>query len=515
MTQAEPEGARNASADLVVVLAAGEGTRMKSPELPKVLHELAGRPLLGHVVDAAETAGAPRICVVVGHHREAVSEYLGEAYPQVTTAVQAEQNGTGHAVRCALEALAEAGSPVETGTVVVVAGDTPLLTAATLEHLVTEHERAGAKATVLSAELDDPTGYGRIVRDSSGLVRGIVEHKDATDAQRAIREVNSGMYVFDAAALTATIGRLTTDNVQGEEYLTDVLGLLVGDGEVVAAAVAADADDILGINDREQLAVAGAILRDRINSEWMRAGVTIIDPATTWIESTVQLEAGVTICPSSYLQGQTTVAAGAVIGPDSTLIDCEVAAGAEVLRSHLVDAYVGAGASVGPFTYLRPGARLGQGGKAGAFVEIKNSNVGDGAKVPHLSYVGDADIGSGSNIGAATVFVNYDGVSKHRIVVGENARVGSDTMLVAPVEIGDGAYTGAGSVITEDVPPGALALGRATQRNIEDWVLRARPGTSSASSATSAQSALHADPGGAGGRDDEETSNRSQAGDPS
>lgn len=483
---------------------------MKSPGTPKVLHQLAGRPLVAHVVEAAQQTGASQVCVVVGHHREAVIDYLASAYPGVSTAVQDEQNGTGHAVRCALEALDAEGRGVDAGTIVVLAGDTPLLGAQTLSGLVAEHRATGAQATVLSAELDDPAGYGRIVRDAEGNVTGIVEHKDATEDQRRIREINSGMYAFAAESLRRKIGQLSTDNAQGEEYLTDVLGLLADDGEVIAASVAPDADDVLGINDREQLAEAGAILRDRANSAWMRAGVSIIDPRTTWIEGGVQLEAGVTIHPNSHLQGDTKVASGAIIGPDTTLVDSEVAAGAEVLRSHVVEAYIGSGATVGPFTYLRPGAHLADGAKAGAYVEIKNARVGSGAKVPHLSYVGDAEIGAGTNIGAATVFVNYDGVSKHRIVVGDNARVGSDTMLIAPVHVGDGAYTGAGSVITEDVPPGALALGRAHQRNIDDWVLRSRPGTSSA---TAAEAAAHAaDPADASGSAARDTSTDPQAG---
>jgi bifunctional UDP-N-acetylglucosamine pyrophosphorylase/glucosamine-1-phosphate N-acetyltransferase len=315
-----------------------------------------------------------------------------------------------------------------------------------------------------------------------------VEQKDADEAQRAVREINSGVYAFDLAALRDSLGRLTTDNAQGEEYLTDVIGLQVKAGQPVAAVAADDADEILGVNDRAQLAVAGALLRDRINDAWMRSGVTIIDPATTWIDADVALERDCVIERNTGLHGRTTVASGAVVGPDTSLTDVTVGAGASVVRTQGSQAEIGPGATVGPFTYIRPGTRLAAKAKLGAYVEAKNAVVGAGSKVPHLSYVGDVEIGEGSNIGAATVVVNYDGIAKHRTVIGDHVRVGSDSMLVAPVTIGDGAYTAAGSVITDDVPPGAMAVGRARQRNVEGWVARKRPGTASANAAEAASS---------------------------
>lgn len=465
----------------VVILAAGEGKRMKSA-LPKVLHEVAGRSLLGHVVEAAAHVEPEHVVVVIGHGREQVAAHLAEVAPWVLTVVQEEQLGTGHAVRIALHDLAARGASLS-GPVVVVTGDTPLLRGDTLSGLLAAHSGA---CTVLTARIADPTGYGRIVR-SGDAVTAIVEERDATDEQRAIDEINSGMYAFDAASLSDTIERLSTDNAQGEEYLTDVVGLLTTDGMRVDAFIAPDADDIRGVNDRVQLAEAGAIMRDRINTRWMREGVTMADPSSVWIDVDVELEADVTVLPQTILRGPTVIASGAQVGPGTTLISCEVGAGAQVIHTWAELAVIGDGAQVGPFTYLRPGAQLGADAKAGAYVEIKNSQVGDGAKVPHLSYVGDATIGEGTNIGAATVFVNYDGQEKHRTVVGRDVRIGSDSMLVAPVEIGDGAYTAAGSVITEDVPPGAMAVGRAKQRNVEGWVERRRPNSSSASAARAAR----------------------------
>lgn len=443
----------------------------------KVLHEVAGEPLVGHVLRAVHGAGIPDVVVVVGHQRERVVEYLAAAYPQARSAVQETMRGTGDAVRQALPEV-----PEDADTVMVLAGDTPLLTAETLRTLSDHHRESGATATILTAKLEDPTGYGRIVRSGEGVQR-IVEHKDASEAEREIDEINSGLYLFDAAALREGLQQLTSHNAQGEEYLTDVVEWLVDSGRTVTAYLTQDPDEIHGINDRVQLAAAGAVLRDRVARAWMREGVTIEDPATTWIEASVRLEPDVVVRRNSHLAAGTTVASGAEIGPDTTLIGCAVGSGASVVRTHADHADIGAGASVGPFTYLRPGTVLRAKSKAGAYVEIKNSEVGEGAKVPHLSYVGDAQIGEGTNIGAATVFVNYDGVNKHRTVVGKHARIGSDTMLVAPVEIGDGAYTAAGSVITEDVPAGDLGLGRARQRNIEGWVEGKRPGSSSARAA--------------------------------
>ena len=462
-------GARLAA---VVILAAGEGTRMRSSRTPKVLHELLGRTLVGHVVAASRTLDPEHLVVVVGHGREQVTAHLAEIDPQASAVVQHEQNGTGHAVRVALETM-----PGLAGTVVVLPGDAPLLTAQTLQLLVAEHERQGAATTVLTARLDDATGYGRVVRTESGAVRAIVEHKDADAATREVREINSSVYAFDAAQLRAALSQLTTDNAQGEEYLTDVVAIHRAAGLAVAAYVTPVPTEVMGINDRVQLAEARGLLRDAIVAQHQRAGVTIDDPASTWIDVQVSIDADVTIATGCQLHGSTQVAVGAVVGPDTTLVDTLVGPDATVLRAHCVGAVIGPEANVGPFTYLRPGTRLGTSSKAGAFVEIKASEVGEGSKVPHLSYVGDATIGTGSNIGAATVFVNYDGRAKHRTTVGDGVRIGSDTMLVAPLTVGDGAYTAAGSVITQDVPAGSLGVGRARQRNIEGWVDRKRTPT--------------------------------------
>lgn len=470
----------------VIVLAAGEGTRMKSAT-PKVLHEVCGRSLVGHVVAGARSAGARRVVVVLGHGRDRVQQHLADAGEDLFFAVQEEQNGTGHAVRVALEQLADEAVVLDSGPVIVTAGDAPLLGGETLEMLLAEHARTAAAVTMLSAVLPDPTGYGRVVRDDDGTVTAIVEHRDADEFILAIDEVNSGTYAFDPGFLAEAIGRLSTQNSQGEEYLTDLVAIARGDGRTVAAVAAPDPADIMGVNNRAQLAEVGAIMRGRINRSWMLAGVTMVNPETTYVDAGVVLEPDTTLLPGTSLQGTTVVASGAVVGPDSTLVDTRVGEGARVEFSHCVGAEIGAGCEVGPFTRLRPGTRLLDGARAGSFVEIKNSTVGPGSKVPHLSYVGDATVGAGSNIGAATVVVNYDGAAKHRTVIGDQVRIGSDTMLVAPVSIGDGAYTAAGSVITEDVPPGALGIGRGRQRNIAGWVAASRPGTASASAAMAAE----------------------------
>ena len=493
----------------VVVLAAGEGTRMRSAT-PKVLHAVGGRTLVGHVLSAVAGLEPEHLVVVVGHGRDQVGAHVAAIAPDAVAVVQEQQNGTGHAVRVALEGLDSWGAPdLGPGPVLVLAGDTPLLTTATLQSLVDTHVGAGAASTVLTAVVDDPTGYGRVLRDpATGHVTGIVEHKDADDAQRAVREINSGVYAFDAVALREALGRLTTDNAQGEEYLTDVLGLHVSSGLVVAAVATDDVVETLGVNDRVQLAEAGAILRDRTNRRWMREGVTIVDPATTWIDSDVVLDRDVVIERNTGLHGTTSVGSGSVVGPDSTLVDVVVGEGASVVRSQATSARIGDGATVGPFTFVRPGTVLGPKAKLGAYVEAKNAVVGAGSKVPHLSYVGDAEIGEGSNIGAATIFVNYDGVEKHRSTVGDHVRIGSDSMIVAPVSIGDGAYTAAGSVIIDDVPPGAMAVARARQRNVEGWVERKRAGSPSAEAAARARDAASTSgpaSAGSGGSTHEET----------
>ena len=460
----------------VIVLAAGEGTRMKSAT-PKVLHSVAGRSLLGHVLHAINHLNPTELRIVVGSGREAVEAHIADISPKATTVFQERRGGTGHAAQLALAGKAPKG------TVLVLAGDTPLLSGDSLAQFVEAHTSGKFAASVLTAEHPEPTGYGRIIRDDSDELLRIVEEKDATDDEKFIYEINSGVYAFDGEKLAASIGKLTTANAQGELYLTDVIGILKSAGEAIAAIMIDDFTETLGVNDRVQLAESAAMLRDRINDQWMRAGVTIVDPTTTWIDATVELSNDVTLHPGTALLGSTKVATGAVIGPRTTLTDCVVKEGAQVLESIAIQTVIGEGSTVGPFTYLRAGTQLGDSTKAGAFVEMKNATVGTGSKIPHLSYVGDATIGVGSNIGAATIFVNYDGVEKHHTTVGDQVRIGSDTMLVAPVSIGDGAYTAAGSVITEDVPAGAIGVGRAKQRNVLDWVLRKRPGSKSAQAA--------------------------------
>ncbi|MBF9067804.1 bifunctional UDP-N-acetylglucosamine diphosphorylase/glucosamine-1-phosphate N-acetyltransferase GlmU [Streptacidiphilus fuscans] len=470
----------------VIVLAAGEGTRMKSAVLPKVLHPLSGRTLVGHAVAAGRELTPEQLVVVIGHMRDKVAAHLAEVDPGVRTVVQEEQKGTGNAVRVALEALAADGIALD-GTVVVTTGDTPLLTGATLKALAATHAADGNAVTVLTAEVPDATGYGRIMRGADGSVRAIVEHKDATDEQRAVAEINSGVFAFDGKLLAEGLAEVRTDNSQAEEYLTDVLGILREAGHRVGAVVAADYRDILGINDRVQLAEARRIMNDRLLDAAMRSGVTVVDPATTWVDVQVSYERDALIHPNTQLHGATVVGEGAEIGPNCTLRDTEVGAGAVVSNTTATSAVIGAGASVGPYAYLRPGTVLGVKAKVGTYVETKNAELGDGAKVPHLSYVGDATIGEGTNIGAASVFVNYDGVNKHRSTIGAHCRTGSDNMFVAPVTVGDGAYTAAGSVIYQDVPAGALGVARAQQRNIEGWVERKRPGTVSAEAAAAAK----------------------------
>src|SRR4051794_6591129 len=448
----------------------------------KVLHTMCGRTLLGHVLAAVEPLQAHQTLVVVGHGRDQVIGELDKTAGGAKPVVQDPQNGTGHAVRLALEAAGD----VE-GAVVVVPGDAPLITPGTIDALLRRHLETLAGATLLTARMPDPTGYGRIVRDPDGHVTAIVEEKDADERVRQIDEVGTSVYVFDAVKLRANLAGLTTDNAQREEYLTDVIGLLVADGDVVASVTAEDHRETLGINDQVQKAEARRLMRDRIVEHWMREGVTITDPQTTWMGVGVRLEPDVTLHQNTQLHGNTTIKSGAVVGPDCTLTNTTVHEGATVVKSHCEGADIGPDATVGPYSYLRPGTRLGARAKAGAYVEMKAATVGDDSKVPHLSYVGDAEIGDRSNIGAATVFVNYDGVEKHRTKVGDDVRVGSDTMLVAPVEVGDGAYTAAGSVITEDVPPGAIGVARERQRNIEGWVEKRRAGTKSAEAARRAR----------------------------
>ncbi len=466
----------------VIVLAAGGGTRMKSKTM-KVLHPIAGRSMVGHVLAAASALEPTRIVAVVGHQREQVGAHITDLVPDAVLAVQETQDGTGHAVRTAWEALpAEA----RTGTVVVAAGDTPLLDGSSLQAFVEFHHTTGGALSILTGIVADPFGYGRIVRDADGGVTAIVEQKDADDVQAAINEINSGILAFDAAFLDSALPRIGNSNANGEYYLTDTVTIACEDGLRVGAFTIDDVMQTEGANDRAQLATLAAELNRRILDRWMRAGVTVIDPTSTWIDADVKLEADVTILPGVQLLGATVVAEDAVIGPDSTLKDVEVGAGARVVRTHAELAVIGAGATVGPFSYLRPGTELGAGGKIGAFVETKNARIGDGAKVPHLSYVGDATIGESANIGAGTIFANYDGVEKHHTVIGAHAKTASNNTFVAPVTVGDGAATGAGSVIRRDVPPGALAVTSGPQRHIDRWAQRKRAGTPQAEAAARA-----------------------------
>ncbi|MEX0429017.1 bifunctional UDP-N-acetylglucosamine diphosphorylase/glucosamine-1-phosphate N-acetyltransferase GlmU [Nocardioides sp. DS6] len=491
----------------VIVLAAGGGTRMKS-KTPKVLHTIAGRSMVGHVLTAVRDAGASHVVAVVGHQRELVGPHIEQLMPEATIAVQEEQLGTAHAVRVAVETAA-LGDPAGDGrsTVLVAYGDTPLLRGESLRALVADHEAAGRALTILSGIVPTPFGYGRIVREQDGSVAAIVEEKDASDEQRAITEINSGILAFDARFLAAVLPKIGNDNAKGEYYLTDAVALARAEGMPVGAYVLDDVRQTEGANDRAQLAALGKELNARIVTRWMTEGVTVMDPATTWIEADVELEPDVTILPGVQLLGATKVEEDAVIGPDSTLKDCEVGAGARVVRTHAELAVIGAGANVGPFSYLRPGARLGDRGKIGAFVEVKNSEIGEGAKVPHLSYVGDATIGEGTNIGAGTIFANYDGVAKHHTTIGRHVKSGSNVTFVAPVTVGDGAGTGAGTLVRQDVPPGGLALSAGPQRVIEGWAQAKRAGTAQGEAAAAAASGK-----GAGTADEREATHTGDPG---
>lgn len=486
--------AANTSAVAVLVLAAGAGTRMRS-DTPKVLHTLGGRSMLSHALHAAAGVAPEHLVVVLGRDRERVGAAVGELAAgfgrPVAVAVQEEQLGTGHAALCGLAAL-----PADfDGTVVVTSGDIPLLDAATLADLIARHRAGPAVVTVLTTTVPDSTGYGRILRTQDGEVIAIVEETDATPQQRAIREVNAGIYAFDIAALRSALGRLSADNAQHELYLTDVIAIVRADGHIVHANHVDDAALVAGVNDRVQLAEIAAELNRRVVRGHQRAGVTIADPATTWIDVDVTIGRDTVVAPGTQLLGATRIGTHCRIGPDTTLDDTEVGDGASVVRTHGSDSVIGPRATVGPFSYLRPGTRLGAEGKLGAFVETKNAVIGDGTKVPHLTYVGDADIGDHSNIGASSVFVNYDGETKSRTTIGSHVRTGSDTMFVAPVRVGDGAYTGAGTVLRDDVPPGALAISAGRQRVIEDWVLHNRPDSDSARAAAAAQARSKAESG--------------------
>lgn len=468
----------------IIVLAAGQGTRMKSAT-PKLLHPLAGWPIVSHVLRTAQALDAAHVIAVVRHERDQVAAAVESVLPACVVVDQDEVPGTGRAVEQALAALPDDFE----GEVLVLNGDVPLLDADTLAAFLERHRGHAAQASVLSATYEDPSGYGRIVRDERGAFRRIVEQKDATDEERSIAEINAGIYAFGASALRDQLANLTTDNAQGEKYLTDVIQHLREAGSEVEAVPVSEPWLVAGINDRAQLSETAARLNALIVRGWQLNGVTIEDPATTWIDLDVKIEPDVTIRPGTQLKGATVIATGAVVGPDTTLVDCEVGENAEVKRTDATLSVIGAGASVGPFAYLRPGTVLGTDGKIGTFVETKNAKIGTGSKVPHLSYVGDATIGEHSNIGAGSIFANYDGVRKHHSDVGSHVKTGSHGVFVAPVRIGDGAYTGAGTVVRKDIPAGALGVNVAPQRNIEGWVRKHRPGTAAAQAAEAAETA--------------------------
>lgn len=461
----------------VVVLAAGEGTRMKS-STPKVLHEMAGLPLIGHVLATAHSLRADHVVAVLRHELERIEQYVSSFYPSTLIAAQDEVPGTGRATEAALSVL-----PADfAGDVVVLSGDVPLLDVQSIEQLLEIHRENQNSGTLISAMLEDPTGYGRIVRSRESFV-GIVEQKDASEAELRIQEVNAGVYIFDHAHLRNALERVTTENAQQEKYLTDVAALMLEQGQQVSAHPINDNWLVAGVNDRHQLQNVASELNSRIIRAWQLAGVTVVEPQSTWIDVTVQLARDVTILPSTRLKGFTSVGEGSVIGPDTDLTDVRVGSGVTISRTQGSASEIEDGASVGPFAYLRPGTSLGADGKIGTFVETKNAKIAAGAKVPHLSYVGDAEIGEGSNIGAGTIFANYDGINKHRTVIGKQARTGSGNVFVAPITIGDGAYTAAGSTIRRDVEPGALALSVTPQKNLAGWVLDKRPGSKSAEAA--------------------------------
>lgn len=443
-----------------VILAAGKGTRMKSA-LPKVLHKVGGKPMVQHVLDAAKTAGAVQNIVVIGFGAESVQQAIGS---QAEFAIQAEQLGTGHAVMQTKDMLANAQ-----GTIMVLCGDTPLLRGELLLKLYQQHQAQGAKATVLTAVMPDPSGYGRVIRGQDQQVLRIVEQKDAPPGELGVNEINTGIYCFEAKALFAALAGITPDNNQGEYYLTDVIGILVNQGDTVWAVAADDYQDTMGINSRVQLAEAEQILRKRKITALMESGVTVMDPASTFVDQEVVVGPDTVIYPFTWLQGRTVIGCGCEIGPNTRIANTSIGDNAVLSFTYAHDCSVGSGVTVGPYVHLRPDTQLADNVKVGNFVEIKNSNIGLGSKVPHLSYIGDTDIGAKVNIGSGTITVNYDGKQKHRTTIEDNVFVGCNTNLVAPVKVGNGAYVAAGSTITKDVPPDALGVARAKQSNIEGW----------------------------------------------
>jgi bifunctional UDP-N-acetylglucosamine pyrophosphorylase/glucosamine-1-phosphate N-acetyltransferase len=447
----------------VVILAAGLGTRMKSA-VPKVLHEVCGRPMLSYVIDAALSISPERLVVVTGPEQDAVAEILPTGCER---AIQTERRGTGDAVRAGLEPLVGFD-----GDVMVLYGDVPLVDATFVEGLSSCHREAGAEATLTTARLEDPAHYGRIVRDGNDRLTRIVEYRDASPDERDIDEINVGLYVFRGESLRGALARLSSDNAQGELYLTDAVHLLIDAGHAVATCEAEDEEMCMGVNSRVELAIVNAAMRWRLLERLMLAGVTVEDPETAYVDWGVEVGRDTVVLADTHLLGRTTVGAACEIGPGSYLSNAFVGDRARVVRSHLLDCVVGSGCSVGPFAYIRPNTVLAEGARAGTFVEIKNSRIGEGSKVPHLSYVGDAVVGRNSNLGAGNITANYDGVEKHPTTIGNDVRTGSDTTFVAPVSVGDGAYTAAGSVITQDVPAGALGVARTRQQNMPDYAER-------------------------------------------
>jgi bifunctional UDP-N-acetylglucosamine pyrophosphorylase/glucosamine-1-phosphate N-acetyltransferase len=447
----------------VIVLAAGQGTRMRNG-VAKVLHEAAGRTLLGWALDEIDEFDVGELVIVVGHQADQVAAACPE---EASVVLQMPQHGTGHAAKVGLS-----GFSTTDGTVLVLPGDMPLIRATSLRKVIDEHERSGAAATVMTVIRDDPSGYGRVIRSGGGVV-AIVEDRDADDEHLAIHEVNTSVYAFDGAALADALSRIGNENAQGEYYLTDVIEILVRDGRTVSAVVV-DVEEGAGVNTQAELAAVAKVLRSRITSRLLDAGVWMLDPDRVYVDATATVEPGARLYPDTYLRGATSIADGAEIGPNVVLTDTEVAAHAMVIQAVAVSATIGEDAKVGPFAYLRPGAVLHRGSKVGTYVEVKASQIGEGSKVPHLSYIGDTSIGADTNIGAGTVTVNYDGFAKHRTEIGDRVRIGADTMLVAPVSVGDDAFTGAGSVITSDVPSGALAVERAPQKNVEGYAEKRR-----------------------------------------
>lgn len=444
-----------------VILAAGKGTRMKS-KLPKVLHKVAGKAMVERVLETASSVGTERNVVIVGFGGEVVRDYLGD---QVEYVVQEEQNGTGHAMKQAFPALGSFD-----GTILLLCGDTPLVTKESLEALIANHEKNGAAATVLTAHMEDPTGYGRIIRDESGKVVRIVEQKDGKPEELAVQEINTGMYAFDSQKLWPCLDQLSDDNAQGELYITDVVGILVNQGDRVGAYMMKHNEESLGVNSRLQLAEAEAILKNRKNRELMEAGVTIIDPTSTYVAPEVTVGADTILYPGTILEGHTVVGQQCEIGPHTRLTNVQVGDGNVIHFTYGHDCQIGDNTDIGPYVHLRPNTIIGNDVHIGNFVEVKNSKVGQGTKFPHLSYIGDSDVGAGVNIGCGTITVNFNGSTKNRTVIGDHAFIGCNSNLVAPVEVGEYGYVGAGSTITKDVPAKALAVGRARQMVKENWV---------------------------------------------